>query len=686
MIRKMIYICNKSRIFWPIMITILLEISLFNFRHWESVFFHVPEYCSVEIEDGLEKIDENGYRVVNTDTAYFDIHIEPVNVKNIWLDIRSPEKLDTRVQIIADDAANSMGLDMGSTLIISSVPSSRYLRLHLSGITHDIKVRIVEAQGFIFYLPQPEINKERPFEFSGLRVIVVFLCLLFFSMFRPGAWIYQTGLKPDTVNKKVILSLVIIFHMVLIFCISELVLPDISIQNNIDNGWPADGQYNELADALMKGQVYLDREPPQSLKSAANPYDPMQRWNVVTVMGGETFDWDYAYYNGRYYSYFGPVPAFLFFIPYKWITGMNLKTWDMVTVCSLLFCLSGFWFIYVLCQHYFKSTSFGVYLLMSSFYILGGGMIYLVYLGIVYSVPIITGLFLGTVGLACWIVAKSKAVLSKIWLVFGSICIALIMGCRPQMAIILLLSFPIFWREITKERLFFSKKGLNNTLCVIIPFLIIGIMLMYYNYLRFQTPFDFGATYNLTGNDMTHRGWEWDRIPLGIFEYLFQPLNVVPEFPFLKTVDMINDYLGYTSIEFIFSGFLIMSPLAIVSLLVFNCRKMLQKYHVFDLAVSSFAMALVIIIADTQLSGLTQRYMADFGWLLLLCSIIIVCVLERESIEKKIERVFYGAVQVLFFVSMGLNIWNVLITGRYFCLINVNPTLFFTIKHLLPFE
>ena len=57
MIRKMIYICNKSRIFWPIMITILLEISLFNFRHWESVFFHVPEYCSVEIEDGLEKID-----------------------------------------------------------------------------------------------------------------------------------------------------------------------------------------------------------------------------------------------------------------------------------------------------------------------------------------------------------------------------------------------------------------------------------------------------------------------------------------------------------------------------------------------------------------------------------------------------------------------------------------------------
>ena len=56
----------------------------------------------------------------------------------------------------------------------------------------------------------------------------------------------------------------------------------------------------------------------------------------------------------------------------------------------------------------------------------------------------------------------------------------------------------------------------------LIPFIIVGLGLMYYNYIRFDSPFDFGANYNLTTNDMTLRGFNIDRIFLGIYYMLFK--------------------------------------------------------------------------------------------------------------------------------------------------------------------
>ena len=43
----------------------------------------------------------------------------------------------------------------------------------------------------------------------------------------------------------------------------------------------------------------------------------------------------------------------------------------------------------------------------------------------------------------------------------GAVSIALVMGCRPQLAIAVLFAFPIFWRQI-REGLFFTAKGLKN--------------------------------------------------------------------------------------------------------------------------------------------------------------------------------------------------------------------------------
>ena len=56
--------------------------------------------------------------------------------------------------------------------------------------------------------------------------------------------------------------------------------------------------------------------PPASLIMLDNPYDPDMRRTAVNN-NGESFKWDTAYRNGRYYVYFGIVPCLMYYLPLK---------------------------------------------------------------------------------------------------------------------------------------------------------------------------------------------------------------------------------------------------------------------------------------------------------------------------------------------------------------------------------
>ena len=501
-----------------------------------------------------------------------------------------------------------------------------------------------------------------------------------------GALVYSESMRLDTTWKKVGLAAFVGLHIILILVISQLIEPNVSVQESIDEDtWSAHGEYIELVEALAKGQFYLDREPPQSLENASNPYDPGERNQTVLADANENFAWDYAYFEGKYYCYFGPIPALVFFLPYYWLTGTICKIWDVVTFCSILLCITSFALMHVIGRRCFKNLSYGLFLLMSSFYFWGSATIYLIYFGCTYSLPIITALLFGTVGLTLWLNARKDGKLRKGYLFGGALSIALIIGCRPQLAIILFLAFPIFWKEIVEERVFFSKKGLVNTLMVIIPFLIIGFAMMGYNYARFHSPFDFGANYNLTSNDMAHRGFVFDRFFLGIFCYLLEPINLTAKFPFMHTVSTANDYLGFTSTEPMYGGFFILNSLALCSLLVFKLKKGLKEHKIYALTVSVLAMGVIILLCDIQMSGITQRYMSDFGWLLVLSAAIILFLLEELADSYRLKHIYCGTVSKLVGFCIFLNFLTLFIPERYYALLYTRPTLYYTLKYLIPF-
>jgi hypothetical protein len=69
--------------------------------------------------------------------------------------------------------------------------------------------------------------------------------------------------------------------------------------------WPtASTYYNQLASAFAQGHLWLDLKPNPEVLALANPYDPEMRTGVTYLS-------DASLYQGKYYLYFGPVPALL---------------------------------------------------------------------------------------------------------------------------------------------------------------------------------------------------------------------------------------------------------------------------------------------------------------------------------------------------------------------------------------
>ena len=224
-----------------------------------------------------------------------------------------------------------------------------------------------------------------------------------------------------------------------------------------------------------------------------------------------------------------------------------------------------------------------------------------------------------------------------------------------------------------------------NTLSVIVPFLIIGVGIMYYNYARFGSVMDFGANYNLTSNDMTHRGIVLARNWVGIFEYIFQPLNISSKFPFMQLIgnNVQFDYQGYLSQEPLFGGFLWFNPILVICWAYFKNRKEMKKKKCYALGVGAFVSAVIIILLTIQMSGMTQRYMSDFGWLFAMSTVIAFLYLEEKYRNTQKYYIVMKVLISLSAITLVVNYFNIFIADRYQNLFYTNPNLWFWVKYVL---
>ena len=265
---------------------------------------------------------------------------------------------------------------------------------------------------------------------------------------------------------------------------------------------------------------------------------------------------------------------------------------------------------------------------------------------------------------------------------------ALAVGCRPQFAMgsffAVLIFRKIIWKKINIVG--FEKKDYLNIVLFIIPYIIIGAFLMYYNYARFGSVTDFGAMYNLTTNDMTKRGFRLGRLPYGIFAYLFQIPSVTGNFPFFEECKNISDYMGVTIVENMRGGIFVFNPLLLLNFAVYTktIKGYLKERKLFVFAVAAQIFAFIILAADINMAGLVNRYMIDFTWLLMLTAFaVFMCIFKKlEGDNIKRARFIFS---IIFVFSMVCNILLVFTKYNHYTMDVTNPNVFYSIMYGVQF-
>ena len=133
-----IYIC-----FAVISISVLSELFIFNFRHFESFNYKNLSF-KIQADEQLYKNDDNTYVAPNDGTYYFYLTNINSTVKNIQIDLENilnPSKVQ-EVTVFATDEANENYFELPGFYTNHEIPRSCYHRLHLSGKTEKLKIAI----------------------------------------------------------------------------------------------------------------------------------------------------------------------------------------------------------------------------------------------------------------------------------------------------------------------------------------------------------------------------------------------------------------------------------------------------------------------------------------------------------------------------------------------------------------
>lgn len=673
------------RIFVCIIISVLLtEVFVFNFRFWESLFFEKISDYSVTYKGDTIELTGIGSKV-----------------KNIYFKKSDhAEEYPLKLSITISDEANT-GLVLSETEVINAVKESNYIRIYPDGKVSEIKIKIIseEKGGSSKTVDHDkvilELNARRPFNFRIGRFGLLLLLVCIIALFSPGSPVYKIKLF-DKGNCSVSTGKRIFIYAFLMLCLILWFYIPIRLQGApqfVYYNWNyVEAIYTFQAEAFLNGQVHLKQTPPAYLSQMENPYDHAKRLELMKETG-ESFNLDFAFYNGKYYCYYGVVPVLLFYLPFLKIFGFPANNSFAVVFFGGIFISACFRLIRCLCRRRNKDISLGMYTLLCAALLFGSGVFYCAQVPTIYSVPFISAFAFVVSGLVCWFRATENNKdeshsLFKRWLIAGSLCMGLAIGCRPVFGLFVFFAFPVFADEIRQKK-FFSKKGTCNTLCVILPVFLIGCGLLFYNYIRFGNPIDFGHKYNLSATDLAHRFPEARRVFFGLFEYLFQPFNVKATFPYFSPVYSPHiteiDYLGYQFFDPVYCGFLILSPLSLFILGIRRRKALLKANSFYHYSVLSLVFAIIMLIVNSEFTGITTRYQLDFSLFLIIPSLMVILDIENELKEKnkKFHGYFVRLIAAGTAYTICISLFLLMGTDTFSPMNKLAPPLFYSLKYLL---
>lgn len=469
---------------------------------------------------------------------------------------------------------------------------------------------------------------------SGL---VFFVFLLFFFVRTANKWHNLAINEIENVHRIVVVISLMFTIFICIFPMSLSPCWNGTIHIASDKQ-----QYGRLADSLLEGHLYIDKgDIDPALEAMENPYDTITREKL-----GVNYHWDEAYYNHHYYTYFGIVPTLVLFIPYKLVTGSMLLSHQATQIFAALAIVGMYYLFYIFCKLCFPKVPFSLYLLLSTT---------LSILCIGYSIAAPALYCTAIVSAICLMIWSFIFLIKSVWcdtnvkysqqhLIVGSLLGAMAFGCRPPVALANLIILPVFFRIKNSIQLTYQEK-IKKIMCLLFPYLVIGILLMAYNYARFDNIFEFGISYQLTVTDQHLYQDFWKRFDIRRLLDGFLVLMLGNDYIFIESFPFVN---------LLFFGVFVKYPifLATVHLFSVKIKRFLNRSDLLCVIfLLNFSIYIISIVDIFWTPFPHPRYQLDFTYLLCIVLFAVVGAWVSELKDKK-RMLLITAMVVLCFYSL----------------------------------
>ena len=624
-----------------ILVVLALEVYVFNFNSYRTFFknFEKKEFNKESfILENMEYDKQTDMFKIKKGEESNSIIIDNIytEIATIKIEGAGANTNNIEYSINYTDLTSSNFRSMPKKVLVNDLEKSKYTTCYLSGESKKIKINFQQSdtEDTFLKIDSIKINEKVPFDFSIVRVItLIAISLLIYGMLRCELF------KKSYSERNIKQSLLFDFLVATFILITLWIATTTQTRNNI---------YEKYIDALSQGQANLLDEPSQKLISLENPYDMTQRKEKKLE-----YIWDVALYNNKYYVYFGIFPMLLS-LSFKIITGKYLQLSYGIWIFNIITIISLAKLIKLLYKKWFNNLSFN-YLILALIGTISGSLIFwITRTSCIYEFVLAAGVACSTLGICLMFKAIEKDKVNYKYLCLSATSLALAVACRPNHLLVSLILIPILIK-ILKNNIKEKRDIVKLILVVGIPYLVVGISLMVYNYIRFDSIFEFGTNYQLTVNDMKSLQNRIFTIPTGLITQLFNLPTIITEFPFFVRQTGNVPFFGYYYEESVVCGLFVLNIINYILIFLIGLKKKIKEKQAYNYTILFTIVAFIMSIVGILKAGSLQRYSMDYAWMLNIASYLtlfmIVSNIKSKEIKKYILKISIAVTLFMLFVN-----------------------------------
>lgn len=605
-----------------------------------------------DVSDYSPEID-NVILYDNNRTVYLDVPSISLNSVSFNIRLNSLDADDTTVGIsyrIYDENATNSPSEVRSDIEAVGISTKKITAfIRSQGSADKLEIFFKDCKEEII-VSDIVINPSYEFAFNFVRfcLLYVFACVLYVMKANGNAKRLRNSV--NYTHAGYISAYVCVLASVAMWILNISKSDGNYIAYPLENAVESYNPYIQQFDAFMKGQLHFDVTPTAELLALENPYNPDSRDGIYYLF-------DRAFFEGKYYSYFGIAPILLVYFPFYLFSGCNALPVDS-TVTFILSLVAAVHFPLAVVE-WAKLRNrnirpwFAAVCAVGAFF---ASTIPVIQRGFTpfYYIASLSGMAFVSV-FAFWLLKALGAQKSKkriLYFAFSGLGFAFAFLSRLNSVIVPAIMIAVFvviysLRKI-REKEFSSLVAEMAALAL--PVVGAAGFFLYYNYVRFGDPLQFGADYQLTIADASLYRLGADGIMPSIVHYFLQPLGLNGEFPYIGfDYFRLSDYGRFVYVDSNFGIFAFPFNLALLlSVFVFASKKASKEGKA--LLASGIAALFAAAFANFCLGGVIFRYTSDISLAAAFISAVILmelCTSLQQNESKKVSSAVKGGAVVL---------------------------------------